>query len=438
MVFYAKFSIVCPMERVPTVINDFLQRFGVDTAAEMAAAETALMFAVVLLVAGVAYLLVTRSLVPVAERIAARTAVAWDDYLVESGVLGKAGRLVPLAVIYAASDIFFSGHPLFAELIKRVVMALLIVAGVGCLDGLLNTVRKIAASKGHERATQAAGYVGIARIGLYLLAGIGLIAVVTNKSPWGIISLLGGLTAALLLVFKDTILGFVASLQLSAHDMVRVGDWLEMPRFNADGDVVDLSIHTVKVRNWDKTITTIPTYALVSNSFKNWRGMSESGGRRIKRSIFIDMNSICFCTSGMLERFSRVALLREYLEAKREDIEAYNRRLGLSDDDDAPNGRSQTNIGVFRAYVRNYLASHPKIHQEMTFLVRHLAPTPKGLPIEIYVFCNDIVWANYEEVQADIFDHILAVVPFFGLRVFQEPCGADFSRLVNNKETENV
>jgi miniconductance mechanosensitive channel len=231
-----------------------------------------------------------------------------------------------------------------------------------------------------------------------------------------------------MLVFKDTILGFVASIQLSGHDMVRIGDWIEMPKYGADGDVIDVSIHTVKVRNWDKTITTIPTYGLVSDAFKNWRGMSESGGRRIKRSLHIDMNSIKFNTDEMLERFKKFDLIKEYIADKQEEINGYNKEHE-TDTSQLINGRRQTNIGVFRAYIIAYLKNNPKIHQNMTFLVRHLEPTQHGLPVQIYVFSNDQAWANYEAIQADIFDHLLAALPEFELSVFQSPTGSDFARL---------
>jgi len=232
------------------------------------------------------------------------------------------------------------------------------------------------------------------------------------------------MTAVLILVFKDSILGLVAGIQLSANDMVRIGDWIEMPEFGADGDVTDVTLNTVKVQNWDKTITTIPAYALISDSFKNWRGMSESGGRRIKRSISIDMDSIKFCTPEMLERFESFGAISEYINTKRAEIEAFNATLD-TDISVVVNRRNLTNVGTFRAYVEFYLRSHPNIHHGMTFLVRQLPPDEHGLPIEIYVFSSDQDWINYEGIQADIFDHMLAVIPMFDLAVFQSPSGSD-------------
>jgi miniconductance mechanosensitive channel len=210
--------------------------------------------------------------------------------------------------------------------------------------------------------------------------------------------------------------------------MVQIGDWIEMPKYGADGDVIDISLHTVKVQNWDKTITTIPTHALIADSFKNWKGMSEAGGRRIKRSIYIDMTSIKFCDEEMLERFKKIRYIQQYINDKTEEIEEYNKRLGI-DTDSLVNGRHLTNIGTFRAYIVQYLKNHPRIHKGMTQIVRQLEPTEKGLPIEIYAFTNDTAWAAYESIQSDIFDHILAVVPEFDLRLFQNPSGHDLRRL---------
>ena len=232
-----------------------------------------------------------------------------------------------------------------------------------------------------------------------------------------------------MLVFRDSILGFVAGIQLAANRMVSVGDWIEMPAYGADGDVLEVALTTVKVQNWDKTITTIPTYALISESFKNWRGMSESGGRRIKRSVSIDMSSIKFCDLEMLERFEKIQYISGYIEQKKNELKDFNRAMSV-DTASLVNGRRMTNIGTFRAYVQAYLQNHPKINKDMTFLIRQLPPTENGLPIEIYVFSNDKVWANYEAIQADIFDHVLAVVPEFDLRVYQNPTGADF-RILN-------
>jgi miniconductance mechanosensitive channel len=251
-----------------------------------------------------------------------------------------------------------------------------------------------------------------------------VLSTLLDKSPIYLLSGLGALTAVLLLVFRDAILGFVAGIMISVNQLARIGDWIEMPKAGADGDVIDISLTTVKVQNWDKTITTIPAYDLISSSFKNWRGMSESGGRRIKRALPIDMRSVRFADEEMVERWSRMDLLRDYLDGKQREIEEENTARG-TDLSVLGNGRRMTNLGTFRAYCIAYLRNHPRIHQKMTFLVRQLAPTDRGMPLEIYVFTNDIRWAAYEAIQSDVFDHLLAVIEEFDLRVFQAPSGGD-------------
>jgi miniconductance mechanosensitive channel len=255
-----------------------------------------------------------------------------------------------------------------------------------------------------------------------------------DKSPWVFLSGLGAMAAVLLLVFRDTILGLVASLQLTGNDMVHVGDWIEMPQYGADGDVIDVALHTVKVQNWDKTITTVPTHKLIAESFKNWRGMSASGGRRIKRALYVDKNSIRFLTDAELERFKQFALLKGYIATKEQELAEYNAGLDYVTDAGV-NQRRLTNVGTFRAYIVNYLRHHPKIHHEgMTLLVRQLPPGPEGLPIEVYCFTTTTAWVEYEDIQADIFDHLLAVAYEFGLRLYQKPAGADLAALGTHTE----
>ncbi len=351
----------------------------------------------------------------------------WDDAFMEAGVFRRVLRLFPLFLVYIGVErlLVSSGSSL---LLSRVIFALMIVFVGRVGQALIDSAGRVYRMMDLKNRRPITGYLQALTILLYLFVSIFAIATVLGKSPWGLFSVLGGLTAVLLLVFKDTILGFVAGVQLGAHDMVRVGDWIEMPKYGADGDVVALTVNTVKVQNWDKTISTIPTYAMISDSFKNWRGMSESGGRRIKRSIHLDMNSIRFVDDAMLARFREFDLLSAYVTDKQNEIDAENEEksvnLSLS-----VNGRRQTNVGIFRAYLKQFLSAHPLIHDEMTFLVRQLQPTAQGLPIEIYVFSKDQVWANYEAIQADIFDHVIAAVPEFDLRVFQSPSGADFMAL---------
>ena len=382
----------------------------------------------ILLLAYASYWITKRYMVHAIEIIFQRSKNTWDDALVQHGFVRRLSLLMPIIVVYMSADLMLPGQAMTSELFKRLAMVFFVFAGVWMLDAILRAIREIYNKSDVSFRRPIRGYLDGIKIIAYAMAGIFIVSILTGKSPWGVLSILGGFTVVLMLVFKDTILGFVASIQLSGHDMVRVGDWIEMPKYGADGDVINVTIHTIKVRNWDKTITTIPTYSLVSDAFKNWRGMSESGGRRIKRALHIDMSSIKFCTDEMLERFRKFDLIKHYITEKQKEIAIYNKEH-TSNPEQLINGRRQTNIGVFRAYIIAYLKNHPKIHQSMTFLVRHLEPTQYGLPVQIYVFSNDQVWANYEAIQADVFDHLLAAVPEFDLRLFQNPSGYDFSRL---------
>jgi miniconductance mechanosensitive channel len=303
------------------------------------------------------------------------------------------------------------------------MLAVVLRSGTSLLDASLEIYQRSAASR--DRPIR--GYVQVAKLLLYLVGGILVVSTLLQRNPWGLIAGLGAVSAVLLLVFRDTILSLVASVQLTTNDMIRRGDWIEMPRYGADGDVIEVGLHTVKVQNWDKTVTTIPTYALIQESFKNWRGMAESGGRRIKRAVHIDLNTIRFCDEEMLERFARFESIAEYIEGKRRAIAEANREI-KGDPAQCVDTRQLTNVGTFRAYVEAYLRRLPETHESMTFLVRQLPPTEKGLPIEIYFFSRDQVWANYEALQADIFDHILAVLPEFDLAAYQAASGRDMIR----------
>jgi miniconductance mechanosensitive channel len=275
------------------------------------------------------------------------------------------------------------------------------------------------------------GYLQVVKIIVYVLGGVVVLATLMQKNPLVFLGGIGAMTAIIILVFRDTILSLVASVQIASNDMIRVGDWVEMPKFNADGDVIDIALHTVKIQNFDNTITRVPTSKFIDEPFKNWRAMSESGARRIKRSIFIDKSAIRFLTDDEVERFRRFTLLSDYIEKKQNELKAFNESVGA---EEKVNWRRLTNIGTLRAYIVNYLRNHPKIHQNRTLLVRQLAPTPNGLPIELYVFSKDTAWVAYEGIQSDIFDHIIALLPEFDLRLFQHPMGADFMELRGRSE----
>ena len=373
-------------------------------------------------------ILLRRIAIRMFKALIAKTKTTWDDAVVEAGFLDRLTLFLPGVLVYRLLDVFFPPMSRSWILTKTCMNIVLILLGVTALDSILNAVSVVYSESKRARTVPIKGFIQVAKIVIYFISGIFIFSAVIGKSPLYLFSGLGALTAVLMLIFKDAILGFVAGIQLTTNKMVSIGDWLEMPKYGADGDVIDIALTTVKVQNWDKTITTIPTYALISDSFKNWRGMSESGGRRIKRSINIDVNTIKFCDDQMLERFAKIQYIREYLETKKQDIATHNKQTG-ADTACRVNGRRLTNVGTFRAYVVAYLKAHPMIHQDMTFLVRQLQPTEHGLPIEIYVFSKDQVWANYEAIQADIFDHILAVIPEFDLRLFQMPSGVDLQAL---------
>ena len=388
----------------------------------------ALVIAIAMVVAGalVTYLIAKSVILRGIHHLVKKSSAQWDDALAASGFFVRLVQLVPIILVYAGIDRLVGNDGVLA-ILSRLVFAVAILMCTRVIGSLLAATDRLYALAKQGRSS-IRSYVQALKIIVFLFAAIFIVATILNKSPWGLFSLLGGLTAVLLLVFKDTILGFVASVQLSGHDMVRIGDWIAMPKYGADGDVIDVTVNTVKVQNWDKTITTIPTYALISDAFQNWRGMSESGGRRIKRCLFIDMSTIRFCTPEMLERFGKIAILQDYVRSRQKDIDDHNEKSEV-DLELHVNGRRQTNIGVFRAYVNAFLRAHPMINQDMTFLVRHLEPTSKGLPLQVYVFSSDQAWANYEAIQADIFDHLLAAIPEFELRVFQEPGGRDVAAL---------
>jgi len=353
-----------------------------------------------------------------------RSKVTWDDALLDSGVFTRLSHLAPSLVINTFGPGVLGGTPRVLAGVNGAVTIYLILIWLSVLFALLNAIQMIAEKKERNKGMPIKGFTQAIKLVATVVSLIFVLAVLLGKSPVYLFSGLGALTAVLLLVFKDAILGFVAGIQISADNMVRVGDWIEMPKAGADGDVIDVSLTTVKVQNWDKTITTIPTYSLISDSFKNWRGMSEMGGRRIKRSINFDISSIKFADEAQLERWSKIGHVKEHLARKQKEILADNQKLG----DEASvlgNGRRLTNMGTFRAYCLAYLKSHQDIHQDMTLLVRQLQPTEHGLPLEIYVFVNNTAWAYYEGVQSDLFDHMLSVTKVFDLKVFQDPSGAD-------------
>ena len=367
-------------------------------------------------------------LVRTVRAFAKRSSVTWDDALVSHNVFGRLVQVVPALIIFVGVPFIPDLPEGLLQLIRNLAMGYMVLMLTLALTAMLSAANTIYTALPVAKDRPLKGFVQLLQIVVWILGGVLIIAAVLDRSPLLLLSGFGAMTAILLLVFKDTILSLVASVQLTAQDMVRVGDWIEMPQFGADGDVVDVQLHTVKVQNWDKTITTIPTHRLITDSFKNWRGMSQVGARRIKRAIHIDVSTIRMQTKDEVEHFTRFALLKDYIKNKQQELADYN--VGLAVEVDAEvNRRQLTNIGTFRAYAYNYLKNHPKIHDGMTLIVRQLAPGPEGLPLEIYCFTNTTEWVAYEGIQSDIFDHLLAIVPEFGLRLFQKPAGSDLANL---------
>jgi miniconductance mechanosensitive channel len=344
--------------------------------------------------------------------------------LVEAMFFDRLARLAPaMAVHYLAPDIF-QLQPALVTFLQSGAVIYMIVVGITAIDALLNASQEIYRTYEVSKSFPITSFLQVFKVVVYFLGGVLIISVVLQKSPAGLLTGLGALSAVTMLVFKDAILGFVAGIQLSANRMVARGDWIEVPSQGIDGDVLEVGLTTVKIRNFDKTITTLPTHALIIGSFKNWRGMSESGGRRIKRSLSIDMNTVKFCDEETLTRFKKIQFISEYIAKKDREIADFNKASKV-DSTSIVNGRRLTNLGTFRAYIEAYLGNHPQISKDLTFLVRQLKPTAEGIPIEIYIFSTEQRWVPYEAVVADIFDHLLAVVPEFDLRTFQSPTGND-------------
>jgi miniconductance mechanosensitive channel len=361
-------------------------------------------------------------------RIIKRSSTKWDDIIFERKVFSRLSHLAPALVLYYCAGFVLIESGDLLIVIQTVIKIYMIIISLRVISSFLSAMNDIYSTLDISKDRPIKGYIQVVLIIFYSVAVILILSLLLDKSPKVLLTGIGALAAVLILVFKDTILGFVASIQLSANKMLKIGDWISMPKHNADGDVIEITLNTVKVQNWDKTISTIPTYAFVSESYSNWRGMHESGGRRIKRHISIDMRSVKFCTPKMLDKFRKIIYLKEYIEGKEKEIAQYNADNKI-DDSIVVNGRRMTNLGTFRKYLELFLRNHPMVNPEMTLLVRQLQPTETGIPIEVYVFCKDQQWVSYESIQSDIFDHILAVLPEFELRVFQSPSGEDFRTL---------
>jgi len=385
-----------------------------------------------LIICSIAWLLTKKIIVNSIHKIFLKTKITWDDILIEKRIFDKLAFIIPAFIVIFAVPSILAEYPAlssYAITLATIVILLIIVWTVIAFLAVLNEILSVSPAFIDKPITS---YIQVMNIFVYFVGGILILSVLLGKSPFYFLGAMGAMTAILLLIFKDTILGFVASVQMSVYDMVRVGDWIAMPKYDADGDVLSINLSTVKIQNWDKTITTIPTYAFITDSFKNWRGMSNSGGRRIKKSIYLKVSSFCFCDEQMLEQFKKYALIKDYILDKEAEIKKSNLTLA-GNESNVVNSRSLTNIGVFRIYAENYIRSNANINLEMTHMVRQLDPTSKGMPLEVYCFSKVKEWEKYEQIKSDIFDHLLTITSQFQLEVFEEPTGRDFRSLVDSQ-----
>ncbi len=419
------------MNNIANWITKFLQQeFGLSPETSGTAHTLILLALIILLAVIVDYvckIIFSKLIVPVIKR----TKVTWDDLLLDKKVINKLINIIPALLIYTFISTSFTQEAGIAVWIRKLCSVYMVAVITGFISAILNLIQEIIHQNKNLREKSFNGLFQILKIILFFIGIIIIISIIIDKSPITLFAGLGASAAILTLVFKDSIVGFVSGVQLSANDMLRVGDWITVPKYNIDGTVIEVTLYTVKVQNFDNTITTIPPYSLINESFQNWRGMQESGGRRIKRSINIDMNSVKFCSAEMLAKYRKIALLKNYIDEKENVLQAYNKELNI-DNSVLVNGRRQTNIGVFRAYLERYIESISEVNKNLTHMVRQLQPTEKGIPVELYFFSAEKNWVKYEQIQADVFDHILAIIPEFDLHVFQIPSGHD---LVNIKFT---
>lgn len=386
----------------------------------------------IIIIASIATVICRHVILRAVAKLVQKTKVTWDDVVFDHKVMIHISRMVAPILIYVAIPIAFPEHgeSELLDFLRRLCLIYIIAVFLRFISVFMAAVYHVYSEKEQFRDKPLKGILQTVQIMVFLIGGIVIIGTLIDRDPMGLIAGLGASVAILMLVFKDSIMGFVSGIQLSANNMLKVGDWISMPKYNADGTVIEVTLNTVKIRNWDNTITTIPPYLLVSDSFQNWQGMRESGGRRVKRSINIDMSSVRFCTSEMLDKYRKIQLLKDYVDNTERVVREYNEEHRI-DNSILVNGRRQTNLGVFRAYLTNYLRNLPTVNQELMCMVRQLQPTEKGIPLELYFFCTYKDWVPYEGVQADVFDHVLAIIPEFGLRVFQNPSGEDFKDLVH-------
>ena len=404
------------MHAIQEWINNHLIEWGIISSSANELDNTIVLLLIIAVTVGIDYAC-RYIFLNMFKRLAKRTRNQWDDLIVERKIINKLMHMIPAILVYVLLPLAFpvDETPTILGILQMICKIYIIAVSLRFISASLNVVHEIYNRKESLKNKPLKGFIQLLQVAVFFIGFI--------------LAGLGASAAILMLVFKDTILGFVAGIQLSANDMLRAGDWITMSKYGADGTVIEVTLNAVKVRNFDNTITTIPPYALVSDAFQNWRGMSESPGRRIKRSINIDMNSVHFCTPEMLEKFRKISLITDYIDGKEQELDEYNEEHHI-DSSIWVNGRRQTNLGVFRAYLVRYLRSLPEVSKELVCMVRHLQPTDTGIPIELYCFSSNKVWVEYEGIQADIFDHVLAVIPEFGLSVFHNVSGADLKNII--------
>lgn len=414
------------------MINQLLQSQLLQELARLLPAEMqteytqeAIGLAIVFLIAGIVHLIIRYWIIKLLHKLDERTDTEWYAVILKHKLPQRALFMVPLIIIYNGMGLVPEIHTVVTDFVMRIAAATMILVGARVFDALFSSIHTLYLMRPIEDQTPIKSYIQLAKVIVYVLAGFFIISSLADKSPWFFLSGIGAIMAVILLLFRDTLLSLVASVQLTNNDLIRQGDWIEMPQFNADGDVIDIALNTVRVQNWDKTITVIPTHKFLEHSFRNWRGMQEAGGRRIMRSINIDISTVRFLKQHEIERLGTSHLLKNYISKKMDEVHSYNKEHLQTSSSTITNGRWLTNIGTFRAYIIEYLKKHPRSNKDLFMLVRQLEPTEKGLPLQIYLFTDTTAWGEYEGIQADIFDHIMAVAPEFGLRVFQEPSGYD-------------
>lgn len=382
-----------------------------------------------LLIAGILWFIGQQFINRIVTRLAKRTKTNLDDHLVQKGFFNKLGHIIPVLTISALAPVVFTDYSDWIPYVQRIVSGLNIFFILRAINAFINGAGRFLGESEKFKDKPVASFTQLAKIVIWLFGGLILAAVVLGKNPLLAFTALGAASAVLLFVFKDAILGFIASIQLTVNDMLRPGDWVSVPKYGADGDVLEINLTTVKVKNWDNTISTVPTYSFVSDGVTNWRGMQESGGRRIKRSVNIKISTVKLVDESMLERYRKIELIRPYLEKRSAEIAESNAAKKADTAASIVNGRRMTNLGIFRNYILAYLHNNPRINQEMTCMVRQLQPTEHGVPLEIYCFSALKAWVEYESVQSDLFDHILAVAGYFDIDIFEAPASSDLRNL---------